>query len=199
MNKSIVYKNIYLYRFILNVLYSGGYKHRFSEITKLLGKSSNVIELCFGDIYIAKYCKENNINWVGYDLNKSFVDHALKLGFNAQKEDVMNLQSIPQCEVLIMQGSLYHFHDKIDSLFNLVSSCTNRFIISEPIKNLSSQSGLLGRIARVSANAGNGDEKFRFTEPSFINMLEKYKLIFSFSYQVVYKKRDIVVEINFTK
>lgn len=196
MNKSFVYKNIYIYRFILNVLYSGDYRNRFVDIITCLETPKTVVELCFGDIYIAKYCADNNIDWCGFDLNESFVRYAQGLGYKAELADLMQLKDLPQCEACLMQGSLYHFHDKLDFIFNLVFASTKRFIISEPIKNISSSSGLLGRIARVSANAGNGAERFRYTEFTLIETLDKYKTKYKFDYKVLSKKRDIVIEIN---
>ena len=38
----------------MNVLYLGRYRQRFKDITNELGpRDNNIIELCFGDIYIA--------------------------------------------------------------------------------------------------------------------------------------------------
>jgi len=79
-NFSIVYKNISLYRFIMNVIYGGSYRARFELITRFVAnnKISSVLELCFGDIIIAEYCKQLNINWKGIDINLGFTEYAKK-------------------------------------------------------------------------------------------------------------------------
>lgn len=195
MKQSLVYKNIYLYRSILNVIYLGLYRSRFKKITYLLKGTDSVVDLCFGDIYIAKYCKKHNINWIGYDLNPSFVDYAIKKGYNACCKDILSIDSFPKCSVCIIQGSLYHFNSNLNELFTLIFNSTNRIIISEPIRNLSSEDGLIGQIAKKSANVGKGNEVFRFTKETFIQMLEEYRYRNDFEYTVVYQGRDIVVDI----
>ncbi len=71
-------------------------------------------------------------------------------------------------------------------------SHSNRVIISEPIKNLSNNK-YIGFFAKKSANAGNGEEEFRFTEKSFLDMLNHYSKKLSFNYNIVEKNRDILV------
>jgi hypothetical protein len=62
--------------------------------------------------------------------------------------------------------------------------------------NLSQKSGLLGAIARYSANAGKRHETFRFDESTFLDLLERFKMRFGFGYDVVSRKRDILVVIR---
>lgn len=190
---SIVYKNIYVYRFIMNILYGMKYKKRFDNIISLIGtKDQNIIELCFGDIYIAQYAKENNKKWIGYDINQNFIDYANKRGYNAINKDIMSTDKLPLNDVCIMVGSLYHFIDNIELILGKMLESSSKVIISEPIINLSN-SKYIGFFAKKSANAGNGEEDFRFTENSFLSILDKYKEILSFKYDVIKKDRDILV------
>ena len=49
----------------MQLLYTGGYKKRYSPIINCLPeKCDSVIELCFGDIILAEYCKKNKIHIV---------------------------------------------------------------------------------------------------------------------------------------
>lgn len=193
---SLVYKNIYIYRILLNIIYQGRYKSRFSAITPLLQGSHSVTELCFGDIHIAKFCNENHINWIGYDLNNSFVKFAQKHGYAALYSDILKLESLPKSDIVLVQGSLYHFHQDIEALFSLIFASTNTLIISEPIKNLSSSKGLIGILARRSANTGKGEEPFRYTEATIIKMLDSIKRDFKIDYRIISKDRDIILLIN---
>ena len=77
---SIVYSHIFIYRMLMNVIYTGSYKKRFDAIMKCIAtyKPGTVLELCFGDTIIANYCKQKNINWFGIDINETFVNRATK-------------------------------------------------------------------------------------------------------------------------
>ena len=52
---SFIYKNIRIYRFVMNILYSGKYYQRFKIIENLLNPNNDktIVELCFGDIQIS--------------------------------------------------------------------------------------------------------------------------------------------------
>jgi hypothetical protein len=97
----------------MNLLYAGGYKERFRKIARLLEdfpKGAQVLELCFGDTYIAEFCKNNGYGWLGIDLNAEFVKHAQRLGFDARLDDLTMVDNLPKAHACIIVGSLYHFH-----------------------------------------------------------------------------------------
>ena len=68
---SFVYCHIFVYRLILNILFLGCYKLRFKKVIAMIDSrlEKKVVELCFGDIYIAKWCKCNEVDYVGFDIN----------------------------------------------------------------------------------------------------------------------------------
>ena len=171
---SLIYRNLVAYRLILNILFWGRYKQRFKKVTSLIDptQEKKVIELCFGDIYIAQWCKEQGLDYIGFDINPHFVSVAQKRGYCVNLVDLRAQASIPAGDVAIMMGSLYHFHDILGELVDKVMASCPRFIISEPIKNWASRDDALGRIARNSANAGRGEEFFRFNERSLLEALE---------------------------
>ncbi len=181
----------------MNILYSMHYRKRFKDIINLFSeKDKNVLELCFGDIYIARECKVRGINWMGIDLNDSFVNHAKDKGFNAIKNDLKKLGEFPYSDACIMSGSLYHFNDDLENLLSKILKATPKIIISEPIVNLSSKKGLIGKIAKILTNAGHGQEIFRFDQNSILNSLEIHKKKLNFTYKVISIKRDILIEIT---
>ena len=69
-----------------------------------------------------------------------------------------------------------------------ITSLSGKIIISEPIKNLTSSTGMLSTISKKFTNAGKGPEGFRYTEKTIIEMLDKYKESLSFSYKIISKK-----------
>jgi len=171
---SFVYRNLFAYRLVLHILFLGRYKQRFKKITALIDsqKEMRVIELCFGDIYIAQWCKEQGLDYIGLDINPHFVSVAKKQGYRVELANLRELVALPAGDVAIMMGSLYHFHDILGELVEKVMESSPRFIISEPIKNWASRDDIFGRIARNSANAGQGEEPFRFDERSLLSAID---------------------------
>jgi len=172
---SFIYRNIYTYRMIMIVLYAGKYLNRFKRVANVLSKKqcSSVTELCFGDVYLAQWCRVNDIKWTGIDVNKQFVNFAVKRGYDAKCLNLLDFPDLQRSLVVVMMGSLYHFNDILPELIDYVMKSCDKFIISEPVKNLSSSQGLLGWIAKRSANSGNGNELFRFTEDALMGRLNK--------------------------
>jgi hypothetical protein len=197
MSKGLVYKNIFSYRTIMWLLYGGKYKARFDDIIGLLNEDvRSIVDLCFGDVYIAGYCKSKNISWTGFDTNESFVRYARKKGFNASNADVLTLDHLPPCDVCIISGSLYHFHQVLYEVLNKMLESAKVIIISEPIINLSSRKGLIGKIAAASSNAGSGAERFRFSEGTFIKAIDDLSATLNYTYSIISINRDILVTIT---
>lgn len=198
MKVSIIYRNIHIYRLIMNALYTFGYKQRFKDIINCidLKHDNSVLDLCFGDIYVAELCKKNNITWIGYDINPYFTKYAKKKGFNASVVDISEIHELPKSDVCIISGSLYHFYPNAHELLKKMVNSSNKVLISEPVRNFSSKSGLIGKIAHIFSNAGKGEEIFRFNETSIIDFLDTYKKELHFSYIVQSIKRDIVIQIT---
>lgn len=193
---SFIYRNIFIYRLVLNILYRGGYKQRFNEIIGLIKqyKPTSVTELCFGDTYIAGFCRDNKIEWFGIDVNEYFVKRALRKGFNASVADLVESKLIPSCTICIISGSLYHFHSNIHQFLQTALASSTIMIISEPIKNLADKKGIVGWLAHTLSNAGKGKEIFRYNETSLKRMLDTESKALNFNYEVEgYFKKDIIV------
>ena len=109
MNKySLIYRNIYIYRTIMIILYSGKYLNRFKSVTDVLSEKQcgSVTELCFGDIYLAQWCKNNGVRWTGIDVNEQFVSFAIKQGYDAKCLDLLDFPDLQKSSVIVMMGSL---------------------------------------------------------------------------------------------
>lgn len=196
MERSLVYSHIYVYRVFMNLLYKGRYSQRFLNILKLIGNEvHSVCEPCFGDTAIAEWCTARGIQWTGIDCNHHFCQRARKHGFNAIESDLFALE-MSDADLFIMAGSLYQFHDRLSLLFDLILSHTGRFILSEPIRNLSSRQGLIGWWAKRSANPGSGHAPFRYNEQSLLDALQGQKRRKGFNFRVVSSNRDMLIEIN---
>jgi len=194
---SWIYKRIWIYRLIMNFLYLGRYRQRFQDIIAVMAPGDRrIIELCFGDIYIAEYCKKSLRQWTGYDINDVFVDYALKCGHHAVHADILSLIKLPEADVLIFAGSLYHFNENLHHIWQLMKSCTTKIILSEPIKNITSAKNVIGRIGARASAVRNGAETFRYERDSLIEMLEYFKEPYNFTYEIVSEKKDILIIIH---
>jgi hypothetical protein len=192
--QSLIYSHIQLYRSAMNVLYAGGYRRRFQDVTDLLGAApaASVCDLCFGDTVIADWCAAHEVRWTGVDINPHFCARARRRGYDVIEGDLLSVD-LPASDTFVMAGSLYHFHDRLPALFETVWSRTGRWILSEPVRNLSSGSGVIGRWARRSANPGDGHAAFRFTEESLLATLRDHQRRLGFTCRVVSVDRDMVV------
>jgi hypothetical protein len=160
----------------MNLLYSGKYKQRFAPVISHLAampSGSRILELCFGDIYIADYCRKAGYEWTGFDINEHFIDRAQKLGFDAHYANLSSTDNLPQSDVCLMMGSLYHFHLHAEELIAKMLIAARIVVISEPILNLASRGGLIGYLARRSANAGKGNESFRYNRKTFTDLIDR--------------------------
>lgn len=192
---SIIYKNITIYRTVMQLLYKGKYMERFDPIKKILieRKPKELIELCFGDTVIAEFCKKNKIDWRGVDLNENFVERARKKGFDAVRMDIDIQSEIPKSDAKLMMGSLYHFQkDAIPFLLNVLSS-SQLFILNEPVKNLS-QKKITANLAGKLSDAGKGAENFRFTKEHLLKLAEEICEISPFSFYIAQEgKKDLTL------
>jgi len=180
----------------MSILYGGAYRRRFRDIIDLLGTDvRSVCDLCFGDTIVADWCRSHGVEWTGVDLNPHFCARARKQGFRVLEGDLFSVD-IPPADVFIMAGSLYHFYDRLPRLFDLVWQRTDRFILSEPVRNISSQPGPLGWWARRSANPGDGEAVFRYDDKTLLQALTHQQGTAPFELRVVSSRRDMLVTLE---
>lgn len=193
---SFIYSNINYYRFVMSLLYKGEYFKRFKPVLKNIS-GQKVTEICFGDTIIADYCAKKGLAWTGIDINAVFVSTALRKGLNAERRDVLSLSKLPEADTCIICGSLYHFNYDLESLFVKMLECAPQIIISEPVINLSSGSGIIGKLAKASANVNGKKQPFRFTETTLLQKLDELRRKFNFEYWVAARfNKDIIIVIR---
>jgi hypothetical protein len=157
------------------------------------GRGSSVCDLCFGDLYVARWCRANRIEWTGVDLNGSFCRRARRAGFSVIEGDALEVD-LPEADVYVMAGSLYHFHDRLSDLFDVIFRHTSRFLLSEPVENLSNRGGLIGRSARRSANPGSRPAAFRYDERTLLEALDEQSQRIGLHLRSISKDRDMLIE-----
>ena len=147
---------------------NGSYFKEFDIAFNLLPKKTkSVIELCFGDIYIAKSCRHKNISWTGYDISSYFVNNAKKKKYNAVLVDLHKVSLKGKYDVAIISRSLYQF--KFDLTFFIASilNVSSSIIICESLKSLSnSRNYLVRKFAHKITHSGDKEHFFRYTKDS---------------------------------
>ena len=192
----MIYRNVWLYRLVMCLLYRGRYQARFRSVAGLIRDTDQrVLELCFGDVAIAEFCRQRGKQWTGLDSSASFVAFAARRHHDARQADVLRTPSFPSCDVCIMMGSLYHFQPHLADLFERIKKASPRLVLSEPVKNWTHANRLLRLLARKGTRAGSGEETFRFDEASLTQALSQLKERVGFDYRVVEVARDMIVEV----
>jgi len=200
MSVSIIYSSIRLYRVVMGLLYRGRYRMRFDSVINLIQDTDScVLELCFGDVVMAEACRLRGVNWIGLDASPAFVVHALRSGYDARQSDLLKGEPLPTCDLCVMMGSLYHFESCLSELFARIKRVSKRFVISEPIQNWTSGSGLRRFLAIALTRAGNRAQSFRFTEATLLQTLDRLSREVGFEYHVVGVSRDMIVEVIWLK
>jgi hypothetical protein len=197
--QSFIYRHVAIYRFIMNILYGGRYKERFCKVIeqiKDLPSNSQILELCFGDTYIAEYCTRNGHRWKGIDLNKYFVRKAQNLGYDALDADLVTCQKLPKANVCIMVGSLYHFYPNTFSILSKMADAADTIIISEPVSNLSSRKDIIGFFAKRAASVGKGHETFRYDPASFTSIISECSALLNYRIDSTHSYgKDLIIKI----
>ena len=160
----------------------GKYFKDYHDIFSLIpSNSKKVIELCFGDIYLANLCKQDNIAWTGYDISDYFVEHALNKNFNAFKANLHEYKIKEDCDAIIISRSLYQFKYILDDFFNDLLNCSNTIIICESLKSFGNSKKRFSRmLAKYLTHSGDAKHVFRYNEKSILNDMDhlcsKFKL-----------------------
>jgi len=127
--------------------------------------------------------------WTGYDINDVFVNYALERGHNAVSADILSLKKLPQADVLIFAGSLYHFNENLASHLAIDDIVCNKDYSFWANKKISLQSKIsLEKFGARASAVRNGAEAFRFERDSLIEMLGLFQETYNFTYEIVSEK-----------
>ncbi len=196
----MIYRHVGLYRLVMTLLYHGRYRARFRQVCELIRPSDKkVLELCFGDVFVAEHCRKAGVVWTGLDSSGEFVASAVRRGFDARRADLLKAEALPACDLCVVMGSLYQFHAGLDALFARMKAASSRLVISEPVRNWTHANALLRALARAFTRTDAQEETFRFTEASLRQTLAALGERIGFTHRVVSVARDMVVEVVWSK
>jgi hypothetical protein len=194
-DRSFVYQSVLGYRLAMIALYRTDYWRRTRQVAALLGGCKSVVELCFGDARLAESCSRAGSAWTGVDFNPVFCREARGRGFSVIEADFWEAE-LPPADAYVMMAALYHFHDRLPEFFDRVFAGTRHFVLSEPIRNLSSGNGTLARAAQRFSNPGDGAARFRYDEESLRLALAREALRLDVGVHEISQRRDMLVELH---
>ncbi len=175
-NRGILYWHPLFYRLFMKIIYGRNFKARYEAIAKYIPEGASVVDVCCGDCYLYhNYLKFKKIDYLGLDVNPTFIVDAIRKGLKARLFDIEN-DPLPKADYIILQACLYQFIPRqniiLDKIFN---SATKRIIISEPIHNLSnSKNPIIFFMAKIFAGLLIGSTTKRFDEKSLMELFAIY-------------------------
>jgi hypothetical protein len=192
----LLYRNIHLYRFGMSLLYGGGYRERFKRVcAHIPANTGSVTELCFGDIHVAEWCVQRHIEWTGVEFSEVFCNYARTREHRVICGDVCKVD-LPDADLFIVMGSLYHFHGHLDRLFDRIFEKSKRLLISEPVVNLSNRNALLRTLGALVADPGVGSADFRFDRSALLGALDGQARRLGLSVTLLEEGRDLIATVD---
>jgi SAM-dependent methyltransferase len=175
---SVIYRSATGYELLMRALYGRHYADRMRAVADQVPAEATVLELCCGPgTLYTRHLHDRASGYIGLDVNRTFVSRLRSRGVDARVMDLADPGlPLPGADVAIIQASLYHFLPDAGSIVDrMLAAATERVVVAEPIRNLSSSRlpgiGLLGRRA---ADPGVGGHDQRFTEASLDQLMEAY-------------------------
>lgn len=175
--KSITYWNRFIYRSLMKLSYQNKFRKRYEILSSLFEENCSIVELCCGDcnLYL-NYLKEKRIQYMGVDINHSFVTFARKMGIDARTLNII-CDEIPRGDILLMHAGLYQFiPNERRMLDRILAASRRKVVIAEPVINRSHQNSLIiSKISAFLSNPGTGSARDRFNPESFQTLCGSYK------------------------
>jgi len=185
---------VYFYFIAMNILYGKGYHDRYKKIADEIAPFSSVVDVCCGDAKLYQYLKPKKVRYLGLDISKSFVQMLNKRGVEARLFDIRK-DTIPKCDYIVIQGSLYQFKKHAEIINKLYTATKKVLIVAEPVKKF--EDSFIGKtfvrwVVPFLVGTENNDKHFRFSEKEFRKLLEKYKP----NYIRIKGERDLIAVIK---
>src|SRR5947209_8165096 len=188
MSTSLIYRSARGYELLMRTLYGRHYIARMRAVADQVPQGSSVLELCCGPgTLYTRFLSERTSSYIGVDANAGFVSKLRTRGIDARRIDLAtDNQPLPPAEVALIQASLYHFLPAPSPIIErMLDAASERVIVSEPIRNLSSSSlPGLGLVSRRATNAGVEHSADRFDEPMLDALMSSYSELVTTSFQI---------------
>lgn len=167
-----------LYALAMRLGYGADYAARLALIGDRLGRPTDVLELCSGDLALYRHLARRGLvrSYLGLEQSPAMLRLARRRGVDVRAFDVRANAELPVTETVIMQASLYQFHDIADILLPRLWAAAERLlVIAEPVRNLSqSRFGVARWAAReLTRTADSRIHTFRYTEATLLELYRR--------------------------
>ena len=173
-----VYQVPALYRLLMRVGYGPDYAARYALFADRIGEPDDVLEVCCGHLGLYRHLRHRGLvrSYVGLEQAPAMLRLARRRGVDVRAFDVRAGGALPAAGTVIMQASLYQFHDIADTLLpRLWAAARRRLVIAEPVRNLSQSRSRVARwAARALTRTPDGRiHTFRYTEATLLELYRR--------------------------
>lgn len=178
-SSSFIYSSQNVYQLVMRMLYGRHFRARYEALAAEIPAGAHVIDLCAGDCYLYRgFLGKKNVRYLGLELSPQFVRAAEKQGVPVKEFDVWR-DEIPSAEIVLMQASLYQFLPYAEKVVRrMLKAARGKVLIAEPIRNLSSETNMLGKISRMMTKPRADEAEYtghRFDEQSLRKLFESFE------------------------
>ncbi len=173
-----------LYRLAMRVGYGADAEARYPLVADLVAdptdQPGHILELCCGDLALYRHLLRRGLarSYLGLEQSSAMLRLARRRGVDVRAFDVRAAGELPTADTVIMQASLYQFHDIADTLLPRLWAAARRLlVIAEPVRNLSqSRYGAAHWVARILTRTDDRVHIFRYTEATLLELYRRCKI-----------------------
>ena len=167
-----------LYRLLMRVGYGPDYAARYALVADRIGKPDDVLEVCCGHLGLYRHLARRGLvrSYAGLEQAPAMLRLARRRGVDVRAFDVRAGGALPAAGTVIMQASLYQFHDIADTLLPRLWAAARRLlVIAEPVRNLSQSRFAVARWAarELTRTSDSRTHTFRYTEASLLDLYRR--------------------------
>ena len=179
-----IYRFPTLYRLAMRVGYGADAEARYPLVADLVANRTDqpghILELCCGDLALYRHLLRRGLarSYLGLEQSSAMLRLARRRGVDVRAFDVRAAGELPTADTVIMQASLYQFHDIADTLLPRLWAAARRLlVIAEPVRNLSqSRYGAAHWAARILTRTDDRVHIFRYTEATLLELYQRCKI-----------------------
>jgi len=173
-----VYQVPALYRLLMRVGYGPDYAARYALVADRIGEPDDVLEVCCGHLGLYRHLARRGLvrSYAGLEQAPAMLRLARRRGLDVRAFDVRAGGALPAAGTVIMQASLYQFHDIADTLLPRLWAAARRLLlIAEPVRNLSQSRFAVARWAarELTRTSDSRTHTFRYTEASLLELYRR--------------------------
>src|SRR5881296_2349164 len=164
-----IYRFPTLYRLAMRVGYGADAEARYPLVADLVAdrtdQPGHILELCCGDLALYRHLLRRGLarSYLGLEQSSAMLRLARRRGVDVRAFDVRAAGELPTADTVIMQASLYQFHDIADTLLPRLWAAARRLlVIAEPV--------------RILTRTDDRVHIFRYTEATLLELYQRCKI-----------------------